>query len=67
MSLPLEFWIVLWKIVFVGVVCLFGGMAVWVTIGGVFDIKRLFARIAASHEEDKNKAESGKLNPKSEI
>jgi len=51
MSLPLEFWIVLWKIVLIGGVCLFGGMAVWVTIGGAFDIKRLFARIRASHEK----------------
>ncbi len=55
--MPLEFWIMLWKIVLVGGVCLFGAMAVWVTIGGVFDIKRLFARIAAAHKEE---AESGK-------
>lgn len=54
--MPLEFWIILWKIVLVGGVCMFGAMAVWVTIGGVFDIKRLFARIAASHEEDEAKA-----------
>ncbi len=62
--MPLEYWIILWKVFLIGVVCLFGGMAVWVTIGGVYDIKRLFARIAASHEEDA-KAESGKRKAES--
>ena len=53
MSIPLQFWIVLWKIVLVGGLILFGTMAVWVTIGGAFDIKRLFQRIAESHEQEK--------------
>ena len=52
-SLPLEFWIVLWKIVLIGGLILFGSMAVWVTIAGVFDIKRLFQRLAESHEKEK--------------
>jgi hypothetical protein len=52
MSLPLEFWIVLWKIVLVGGLILFGSMAVWVTIGGAFDIRRLFQRIAESHKQE---------------
>jgi hypothetical protein len=56
MALPLEFWIVLWKTLLIGGLVLFGSMAVWVTIGGVFDIKRLFRRIAESHEQD---AEAG--------
>jgi hypothetical protein len=47
----MTFWIVLWKIVLIGGVLLFGGMAVWVSIGGAFDIRRLFARIAESHKE----------------
>jgi len=54
-SLPLEFWIVLWKIVLIGGLILFASMAVWVTIGGVFDIKRLFQRIAESHRQDDGK------------
>lgn len=54
MSLPLEFWIVLWKIVLIGGLALFGSMAVWVTIGGYYDIKRLFKRIAESHEEEES-------------
>ena len=50
--LPLSFWILLWKIVLIGGLLLFASMAVWVTIGGFFDIKRLFARIAESHQQE---------------
>lgn len=45
-------WIWLWKIMLIGVVAGFSCMAVWVTIGGAFDVKRMFARIVANHEED---------------
>ena len=55
--LPLEFWIILWKIVLVAALALFSGMAVWVTIGGFFDVKRLFQRIDESHQEDADSAE----------
>ena len=48
----MTFWIVLWKIVLIGGLILFGSMAVWVSIGGFFDIKRLFARIAESHRQE---------------
>ncbi|HBO43001.1 MAG TPA: hypothetical protein DD670_03515 [Planctomycetaceae bacterium] len=48
----LWFWVWLWKILLVGVVTGFTAMAVWVTIGGVADIKRLLARIRANHEAD---------------
>ncbi len=48
--LPLLFWIYLWKALLIGALALFGGMAVWVTIGGYFDIKRLFKRISESHK-----------------
>ncbi len=49
----MTFWIYLWKIVLIGGLVLFGIMAVWVTIGGYFDIKRLFATLAESHEKEK--------------
>jgi len=52
MSLPLDFWINLWKIVFIVGVVLFGSMAIWVSIGGFFDIKRLFKTIAEGHEQE---------------
>ena len=45
------FWATLWKILLIGGCILFGAMAVVVSIGGLFDIKRLFARIAADHEQ----------------
>ena len=48
----MTFWIYLWKTVLIGAMALFGGMAVWVTIGGYFDIKRLFASVAESHQKD---------------
>ncbi len=48
----MAFWIVLWKIVLIGSLVLFAGLAIWVGIGGYFDIKRLFARIAESHEQE---------------
>lgn len=43
-------WMILWQIVFVGGLALFAGMAVWVTIGGFRDIKRMFERIERSHD-----------------
>lgn len=54
MSLSLDFWIILWKIVLIGGLILFGSMAVWVTIAGFYDIKRLFKRIAESHKEEES-------------
>ena len=57
MSLPLQFWVVLWKILLVGGLILFGAMAVWVTIGGFFDIKRLFKRITESHQQQQQEQE----------
>ena len=45
-------WVILWKVMLIGTVGGFAGMAIWVTIGGVGDIKRLFARINAEHEQE---------------
>ena len=38
-------WIFTWKAVFILGVTVFACMAVWVTVGGFKDIKRLFARM----------------------
>ena len=46
-------WMLLWKIIFVVGVIVFAVMAVWVTIAGARDIRRLLARIEKSHEEKK--------------
>jgi len=48
----MDFWMTLWKIVLVVGLLLFAGMAVWVTIGGFFDIKRLLRSITERHQQD---------------
>jgi hypothetical protein len=46
----MDAWILLWKALFFVSIAIFAGMAVWVTIGGAADIKRLFARLSeAAH------------------
>jgi len=40
------FWIYLWKSVLILGLVLFASMAVWVTIGGARDIKKLFQNIS---------------------
>ena len=45
------FWIFLWKVVLISGVLAFAALAVWITIGGYRDIKRLFERIEKSHHE----------------
>ncbi|MDP6111767.1 MAG: hypothetical protein QF437_00520 [Planctomycetota bacterium] len=47
----MSFWIFLWKAVFIVGVVLFAGMAVWVTIGGAKDIKKMFAQMDKEREE----------------
>ena len=51
----LLFWVWLWKIMLIGVLAGFAGMAVWVSIGGAVDIKRMFAHILANHEAEKRR------------
>lgn len=50
----MSFWIVLWKICLIGTLVAFGTMAVFVSIGGAFDIRKLLTRL--------RDAESGKQN-----
>ena len=47
--MPLEFWILLWKVVLIGGVGLFAALAVVVTIGGALDIRRLFRTLREEH------------------
>jgi len=52
----MQFWIDFWTWLLIGAVVLFAGLAVVVSIGGFFDVKRLFRSIEAKHaaeqEED---------------
>ena len=52
------FWATLWKILLVFGVGAFALMAIGVTIGGAADIKRLFARINADHERERQQQEN---------
>lgn len=47
----LKIWETIWTLIFFISLLLFAGMAIWVTIGGLGDIKRLFARMDDHHED----------------
>ena len=47
----MSFWIDFWTYVLIVAVAVFAGLAVVVSIGGFFDIKRLFRSIDAQHAE----------------
>ena len=46
----MTFWVVLWKVVFLATVGIYGVMAVWVTVQGARDIKSMMADIRRRHE-----------------
>ena len=41
----METWTLIWKLVFIASTAIFIGMAVWVTWGGLSDIKELFKEL----------------------
>lgn len=43
-------WMILWKVVLIAGMGLFGLMAVWVTIWGAKDIKKMLAALNTEHE-----------------
>ncbi len=49
--MTVQHWIMLWKIVLIGGISLFAVLAVVVSIGGFFDIRRLFRTLRAQHAE----------------
>ena len=57
--MPLEFWILLWKAVLIGGVGLFAVLAVVVTIGGAFDIRRLFQSLREDHARHMAESKEG--------
>ena len=50
----MNYWMWLWKAVFVIGVAAFAIMAVWVTIAGFGDIKRLIETIRKSHDDEES-------------
>ena len=50
--MPVEYWILLWKFVLIVGVGLFAMLAVVVTIGGAFDIRKLLRTLREEHAKD---------------
>ena len=48
----MDFWITFWTVLLVLGLTVFAGLAVVVSIGGFFDIKRLFRSFDARHAEE---------------
>lgn len=47
--MSLEYWMLLWKALFIAGVSMFAVLAVVVSIGGAFDIRRLFKTLYDDH------------------
>lgn len=50
--MPIEFWILLWKIVLIGGIGLFTILAVVVTIGGARDIHKLLRQLRSQAKDE---------------
>ena len=50
-------WMLLWKIVLIAGIALFGALAIWVTIWGAFDIKKMLEAINTEHHTGANSPE----------
>lgn len=53
----MSFWISLWGWVLLVALALFAGVAVFVTIGGLGDLREMFRRIDAQHGKRNDEAE----------
>lgn len=54
-GIAVEFWMTLWKVVFIVSVGAFSVMAVWVTIWGARDIKRLLTILKGDEKEEESR------------
>ena len=48
----MQAWMLFWKIVLIAGILMFGIMAIWVTIWGAFDIKKLLQSLNTEHETE---------------
>jgi len=55
----MNFWINFWTCVLIAALAFFAVLAVVVTIGGAFDIKKLFRSMDAKHAEQDRDADGG--------
>ena len=58
----MQAWMLLWKIVLIAGMVMFGIMAIWVTIWGAFDIKKLLQSINTEHETGTTEPPSDPVN-----
>ena len=56
--MTLQQWMLSWKIVLIGGISLFAILAVVVSIGGFFDVRRLFQTLHAQHAEQEKAVDS---------
>jgi len=54
----MSFWISFWSVLLAVALVIFAGLAVVVTIGGFYDIRRLFRSIDAKHAEQEQDGEA---------
>jgi hypothetical protein len=59
----MEFWMDFWTVVLVGAIGLFALLAVIVTIGGFFDLRRMFRTMAESGQETADSDGQSKSGP----
>ncbi len=49
--MSVELWTILWKVALIASVILFSGMAIWVSIGGAFEVKQMLSRLGKKDED----------------
>ena len=55
----METWAFIWKVVFIGVLSVFAGMSVWVTVGGWADVRKLLQRLSDGTGVDSKSDDAG--------
>ena len=50
------YWILFWQVLLIAAVAVFAGLAVAVSIGGLFDIRAMLRSIAAHNDDDERAA-----------
>jgi len=58
-SKVMETWAFIWKVVFIGVLSVFAGMSVWVTVGGWADVRKLLQRLSDGTGVDSKSDDAG--------
>lgn len=54
----MDSWLIFWTVLLIAALVVFAGLVVVVTVGGFFDIKKLFRSIEARHADKKQDVEA---------